>query len=243
MAEICVSVGCPEVIRLSRQDQCTGDAIPGLTNGAVLRCTRNATLEKVYRDEEVSSFVADCGSPDEYVQEPEIQRFTLSFEVAKFSPETEALLTGEGLITDGLENAGVLYESGQGCRVASPQPRFLAEVFFQRRGACGVGVTTNYVRYVIPGLRFTTELDAEGQIRFVRYVGSSDPTLLSGITDNSAGPYNDFPAGVVTSLNGEDPDLVTPGFWFADPIVDPTSGLTLAAGTCYTAVVPDFPGS
>lgn len=243
MAETCIKLGCPEVIRLSRQDECTGESVPGLTNGYVIRCTRNATLEKTLRDEVVSEFVADCGPVDRYRQPPQIETFTLSFETSTISPELEAGLTGETLITNGASNDGVAYLANQGCSVAAEKPRYVAEVFFQRRGACGAG-GANYLRYVLMGLEFApSEVDAEGQIRFMRYTAQSEPLPVGGLLTQdgtpTAGPFDDFPAGIVTSLGALDPDAPLHATWFADPIADPVAGLTLEAGACYTATVPE----
>ena len=243
MAEKCVKVGCPEVVRLALQDPCTGAPIPGAANGVVMRCTRNTTVEKVLRDEEVSEFVADCGPADRYVIEPQLQGFNVNIEVSQFSPEAEALLTGEALLTSGSTNIGVLYEGGQGCVSQDPAPRFIGEFFFRRRGACDPGTVANYIRLVVLGIRFNPfEIGAEGQIRFQTVSGTSDaPLPLAGLVDGNAGPYDDLEAALVTDLGGFDADTTAYGFWVADPITDPTAGITLAANTCYTATVPVVP--
>ncbi len=243
MAEKCIKVGCPEVVRLSLQDPCTGEPIPGAANGVVMRCTRNTTVEKVLRDEEVSEFVADCGPADRYVIEPQLQGFNASLEVAQFSPEAEALLTGDPVLQSGGTNIGVLYEGGQGCVSQDPKPRFIGEFFFRRRGACDPGTEANYVRLVVLGLRFNPfEIGAEGQIRFQTLTATSDsPMLLDGLISGNAGPYDDFEAGLVTDLGGFAEDTTAYGFWVADPITDPTAGISLAADTCYTAEVPVVP--
>lgn len=243
MAETCVKIGCPEVIRLSRQDDCTGAPVPGASNAHVLRCTRNAALTKNLRDEQISEFVADCGPPDRYRQPAQIETFDLTFETSTVSPELEANLTGETLLTNGGTNDGVAYYANQGCETAVTKPKFIAEVFFRQRGACGGGVAAHYIRYVLMGLEFNpSEIDAEGQIRFLRYKASSLPLPVGGLLSVNDGPFNDFPAGIVTSLGAADPDSPLHALWFADPLVDPTGALTLSTGTCTTYAVPPAPG-
>lgn len=246
MAETCVKIGCPEFIRLALQDPCTGAPIPGATNGALISCGRNTVLEKIVRDAEISEFVSDCNRPDRYVQDAQTQGFNLTWEVSSLSPELEALLNGDDLITDAGVNIGVFYDAALTCSTPIPDPRFIAEVFFRVR-QCSSTADTAYVRYVIPGLRFApSELDKESQITFQRYAGTSDPTLYSGLieappgTGTTNGPFDDFPVAVVTDIAAKvtaDPNASTFGFWFTDD-TDPVSGLTLAANTCYTATVP-----
>lgn len=237
MAERCVKIGCPEVLRLALQDPCTGEPIPGAGNGMVLRCTRNVTLEKVIRDPEISEFVSDCNIVDRYVQDAQLQGFNNSFEVASMSPELEALLNGDTLLVDTGVNIGVIYEALQGCTSAEADPRFIAELFYRVR-QCDATGSANFVRYVITGLRFQpSEMDKEGQIGLLRYTGTSDPTFVEGLIANTDGPYDDFPAAVVTELGGLAAGTSTFGFWFVDD-TDPTAGVTLEADTCYTATVP-----
>ena len=237
MAERCVKVGCPEVLRLALQDPCTGEPIPGVGNGMVLRCTRNVTLEKVIRDPEISEFVSDCNIVDRYVQDAQLQGFNLSFEVASLSPQLEALLNGDLLLADTGTNVGVLYEALQGCSQGSADPRFIAELFYQVR-QCDSSGAASYVRYVVSGLRFQpSEMDKEGQIGIARFSGTSDPTLANGITSINDGPYADLPAAIVTDINALPAGTSTFGFWFVDD-TDPTAGVTLDANTCYAADVP-----
>lgn len=237
MAERCVKVGCPEVLRLALQDPCTGAPVPGTSNGVIIRCQRNTTLEKVVRDPEISEFVSDCGNVDRYVQDGYLQGFNLSFEVSSFSPETEALLNGEALIDSAGTNIGVFYESqGTSCSSTTPDPRFIAEAFFRVR-QCDAGGSADYIRYVITGLRFNpSAIDKEGQINIMRFEGTSEPTLVNGLTSVNDGPFADLPAAVVTELGTHAGDF-TPGFWFVDN-TDPTAGAPLAANTCYTTEVP-----
>lgn len=237
MAERCVKLGCIEFLRLALQNPCTGAPVPGATNGALIGCTRNSTLEKRVRDAEVSEFVSDCNVADQYTQDAQLLGFNVSFEVSRLSPELEALLNGDELLVSGGTNVGVIYEAAAGCSGVTPDPRFIVEAFIKVR-ECSAGASAGYVRYVIPGVSFTpSEIDKEGQITFPRYSGTSDPTLTDGLLSVNDGPYADFPAGIVTALGALDSEHMTPGLWFADT-TDPTAGLTLAAGSCYTATVP-----
>lgn len=236
MPENCTKLGCPEFIFLARQDDCTGEPIPG-NNGFVLRCTRNAVLEKQLRDEEISEFVADCGQPDRYRQPPQIETFSLTFETSTLSPDLEAALTGETLITNGGNNAGVAYMANQGCSTSTSKPKYIAEVYFKRRGACGTD-GTQYVRYILMGVEFApSELDTEGQIRYIRYSGQSEPLPASGLVALNDGPFDNLPAGIVTSIEGLGDDAVH-ALFVADPTEDPLENVDLVEGTCYTAVVP-----
>lgn len=240
MAERCVRLGCPEFLRLAKQDDCSGAAVPGAGNGALIRCSRNVTVEKVIRDEEISEFVSDCGFPDRYVQDAQLQGYNVSFELANWSPELEALLGGYTLLDDGVTtNVGYIEEGNVGCFAGSPDPRFFVELFYKIR-QCDPGATANYKRLVIGGMRFRpSEMDKEGQIGFSRYSGTSDPTLTSGW---GTGPFDDLPASIAADLaaiavaNTSHVTIATP---FVDTsVLDPAAGLTLAANTCYIAAVP-----
>lgn len=239
--EECIKIGCPKYIRLSRQDGCSGESIAGVGNAFLIACTRNATLTKNLRDEVVSTFEADCGPEDRYRQPPQLQNYTLSFETSMISPQVEAGLTGETVLTNGASNDGVAYLANQGCTTAAAKPLFLAEVFFIRRGSCGAG-DAQWLRYIINGIEFDpSEIDAEGQIRFLRYTGQSQPLPASGLltqgANATAGPFDDIPAGFVTSIGALD-DQAAHAFQIVDPTVDPTAGMTLQTGTCFTYAVP-----
>jgi hypothetical protein len=240
VAERCVKLGCPEFIRLALQDPCSGEPIPGATNGALISCARNSNLEKVLQDPEISTFTSDCNRPDRYVQDAQLLGFNTGFEVASLSPQLESLLNGDDLIVDTGVNIGVFYDAAASCSTPQADPRFIAEYFYKVR-QCDAGGGASYVRYVVTGVRFQpSEIDKESQITFARYTGTSDPTLYDGLTAINNGPFDDFPAAVVADINAKvtaDPNASTFGFWFVDD-TDPVAGLTLAANSCYTAVVP-----
>lgn len=242
MAERCINIGCPEVLRLAKQNACSGAPIAGAANGLVILCSRNVTIEARIRDAETSEFVSDCGIVDEYVQDSYVQGYTVSFEVSRMSPEMEALLLGTTLLTIGSDNAGVIEESATGCNAPSTRPSFIVEAFYRVR-QCEASGTSNYLRRVIPGVRFNpVEMDKEGSgIVFQRFNGSSSPMLASGLFNDlssTAGPFQDFPADIATDIDALGDDYYTTGLKFVDPIVSPTADLTLAANTCYTATVP-----
>lgn len=237
MADNCVKIGCAGVLRLALEDPCTGAPVPGAGNGAVIRCTRNLTLESVNRDAEISEFVSDCGIPDRYVQDGQRQGFNVSFEITTMSPQLEALLNDETLLASGGTNIGVLYEALAGCTANQSDPRFIAELFYTVR-ECTSTTAASYVRFVVPNLRFQpAEMDKEGQIGVIRYSGTSEPVLLDGLTSVNDGPYDDFPAAIVTDLNAIPTGTLTTGFWFEDS-TNPATAVPLDANTCYMTTVP-----
>lgn len=237
MSELCVKIGCPRYIRLSEQDPCSGESVPGVGNGMFMQCTRNVNLEKVIRDPEISEFVSDCGIPDRYVQDAQLQGFNLTLELAKMSPELEALLNGDTLLVDTGVNVGVIYEAVTGCTSAPADPRFVAELFYDVR-ECSSGGSASFVRWVVPGLRFQpAQMGKEGQIGFQTYTATSDPTFAAGLIANADGPYGDFPAAIVADITALGADFLTPGFWFVDD-TDPAAAVDLDSGTCYSATVP-----
>lgn len=233
MAELCLSLGCPEVVRFSLMDRCSGVPTPGATNGYALACPRNFTLEPIIREGEASEFVSDCG----YVQVRDQQDdqhlgWTASFETAVRSNELEALLTGKTLISSGGNNIGTYGVGGEGCEAPASDPSLILEAFY-KLSKCATGA--DHVRYVIPGIRFkVTEVDKEGTITYFRYTGVSEPTLVSGLVDTGvpgySGPFDDFPADVVTFLDGRPAGERTTGFDFEESIT--------ISGSCGAIAVP-----
>lgn len=241
MAEKCVNLGCPEVIRLAKQDPCSGAPIDGAGNGMVMRCNRNVTIEARVRDADTSEFVSDCGQVDEYTQDAYVQGYNVTFETARISPELQALLLGYDLLQIGGENAGFIEEASVGCTTQTVRPTFILEAFYRVR-QCDASGDSQYQRRVIQGVKFApVETDKEGQIVFERYAGRSTPMLTEGLLNPlsaTAGPYQDFPADIETDLDALAAGHLNVGIRFVDPITDPTNGITLTAGTCYTATVP-----
>lgn len=241
MAEKCVNLGCPEVLRLALADACTGAPIPGAANGMVLRCQRNVTIEARVRDADVSEFVSDCGNVDEYTLDAFVQGYNVSFESARISPELQALLLGYDMLAIGGENVGFIEEASVGCTTQTVRPSFIVEAFYRVR-QCDPGGGSNYLRRVIQGVKFNpVENDKEGQIGFERFSGQSVASLTEGLVNpvsTTAGPYQDFDGDIYTELAALPTGHLNVGLRFVDPIADPVAGITLAAGTCYTATVP-----
>lgn len=245
MAEKCVNLGCPEVIRGALQDPCSGAPIPGAGNGFVMRCARNVTIEARIRDADVSEFVSDCGQVDEYQQDSYVQGYNVSFETARISPELQAKLLGYDLLAIDGENVGFIEEAAVGCTTQTVRPSFIIEAFYRIR-QCDPGGDGNYLRRVISGVKFNpVEQDKEGQIVFERFSGTSVPTLTAGLVDLTAtpdngGPFQDFPQDITDEIVALPAGHLNVGLRWVDPIVSPTAGLTLTAGTCYSATVPAF---
>lgn len=241
MAEKCVNLGCPEVIRLALSDACSGAPVAGDGNGMALRCQRNVTIEARIREADTSEFVSDCGQVDEYVQDSYVQGYTVSFESSRISPELHALLLGYDLLAIGGENVGFIEEASVGCTTQTVRPSFIVEAFYRVR-QCDPGGGSNYLRRVLQGVKFNpVEQDKEGQIVFERYTGTSVPALTSGLVNpisDTGGPYQDFPADIVTEIGALPAGHLNVGLRWVDPIVSPTGGVTLEPGTCYTAEVP-----
>lgn len=248
MAEKCVSLGCPEVIRLAEQDPCSGAPVPGVGNGMVLRCQRNVTIEARVRDADVSEFVSDCGQVDEYQQDSYVQGYNVSFESSRISPEMHAKLLGYDLLAIDGENVGFIEEAAVGCATQTVRPSFIVEAFYRVR-QCDPNGESNYLRRVIPGVKFNpVESDKEGQIVYERYSGTSVPTLTAGLVFPGpggvgvvGGPYQDFPEDICTEIDALAAGHLNVGLRWVDPITSPTNGLTLTAGTCYSATVPALP--
>lgn len=221
-------------------DTCTGVPTAGSGNGALIKCARNVTAERVVKEGEVSTFTSDCGFSEEYTLDSILQRYNITFEVSKWSPQLEALLNGLPLLDDGDgTNIGFVEEGNLGCSAPAPDPRFYVELFY-RILQCDPGAAVQYKRVLIPNVRFApTESDKEGQIGVTRFKGMSQPVLTSGIGD---GPYNDIPASVVADLAAlvlANPNHTTVGLPFYDTqITSPTNDTTLLANTCYMATVP-----
>lgn len=239
MAETCVSLGCPEYIRLSKQDRCTGKPIVGAGNGALISCQRNTTVEARVQDATTSTFETDCGVPIEYTIPASVIGYDVSFEVTNQSPSLQNLLTGAVMLTVGADNVGVIEQSGAGCTgTVAQKPVFIAEVFY-RVAECTSGGTATYKRRIITGVEFTTPTDdAEGQLRFVRYNGVGKGSLAKALTADNAGPFNDIPADIESDITALAATFRTPGLWFYDTLTDPAAGLALVAGTCYMVAVP-----
>lgn len=243
MAESCVSLGCPEVIRLAKQDPCTGAPIDGQGNGMVMRCQRNVTVEARVREADTSEFVSDCGMVDEYTQDAYVQGYQGSFESARISPQLQALLLGYDLLQIDGVNVGFIEEAQVGCATPIVRPTFFLEAFYRVR-QCDPNSGSQYLRRLIPGVKFApVEGDREGQITYERFNWTSTAMLTAGVVDltatpDTAGPYADIPEDIVTDLAALDANHMYVGMRFVDPITDPVGGITLEAGTCYSATVP-----
>jgi len=195
MAEACLIQSCPDVIRFSVVDPCTGEPQAGATNGHALACPRNWTAEPIIREGEASEFISDCGfvvARDK--QDDQLNGWTLSFETAHRSNELQALLADETLIASGGQNIGTINLASLTC--AAPDDSRVAVEAFYTTSRCTAAA--NHVRWYWGNAQFKiTELDREGQLTFFRYTAETYPVLASGIDD---GPYNDFPADVTAAL-------------------------------------------
>lgn len=236
MSERCLTLGCPEVIRLAEQDACTGLPTVGTDSGYALSCIRNWSIEPIVREGDVSEFASDCGNVvARDKQDDQLLGYTISFETSVRSTELEALVTGKELITSGGSSIGTYgVSSSLGCTDGSPDPRFIIEAFY-KLSVCTTGA--DHVRVVLPMARFkVTELDREGSITFFRYTAETGTALARAILGeagipNGEGPFADFPAGVVTFLAARDADEYTTGFDFEETVS--------ISGSCGTIEVPD----
>lgn len=227
MSERCLTLGCPEAIRLALQDPCTGLPICGLDNGAVVTCIRNWSIEPIVREGEASEFVADCGNVvvrDR--QDDQLLGYTISFESSIRSVELEALVTGKELIPSGLNNIGTYgIASNLGCTEPSTDPRLIVEAFY-KLSRCVTGA--DHVRVLLPMGQFkVTELDREGTITFFRYTAETSVMPAGSI---GSGPFGDLPADVIAFLGGRDPEELTTGLDFEEVIS--------ISGSCGTIEVP-----
>lgn len=240
MSEYCMTLGCPDVIRLAPTEACSGATITGVGQGMVLRCQRNVTITPRVRDADTSEFVSDCGIPFQYTQDPITQGYDLSFESLRISPELHAKLMGYDLLQIGGVNAGFIEESVTGCTSAVVRPTFVVEAFFRNINCTEPGDPL-YLRRVIPGVKFSVEQDKEGQLVFERFNGTSYPGLSEGLINplsDTAGPWQDFPDDIYTDLVALPTGHQTTGVRFADVgMTDPVPA-GLVAGTCYSASVP-----
>jgi hypothetical protein len=231
MAELCLPVGCPSVLRFALVDGCTGEPQAGAANGYAVGCPRNYTVEKTVREGESSEFISDCGFVAvRDVQDDQQTGTTISFEVGIRSNELEALLTGKTLISSGGNNIGTYSIANQGCTTPpAPDPRFVVEAFY-KLSRCTTAA--NHVRYVYLNTRWkVTELDREGTITYYRYTGVSEAGLAYNLTSGlSTGPFNDFPADIATFLDARPANELSHGFDFEETIT--------IAGSCGTIAVP-----
>lgn len=250
MSEICTPIGCPEVVRLTEQDPCTGRPRTGPGKGFGMRCSRNVEITADVREGDTSEFVSDCGIPLRFQQDSITQGYNFQLEVARLSSELHAKLLGYDLLADGGgNNVGFLEGAVAGCAVQAERPTWIWESF-HRVLACdaGGGTVVRYRRRVIQGLKFQpVEEDKEGEIAVERFTAVSSPMATAGLIPATvalaAGPYHDFPATIKTQLNTTllaDPGHLNVGMRFLDPIVDPLAGAGVVAvpGTCYSLDVP-----
>lgn len=230
MAERCLTLGCPEVVRLALEDPCTGVVIPGATNGYAMSCIRNWKLEPITREGDASEFVSDCGSMvvrDK--QDDQLLGYTISFETSTRSNELEALVTGKTLISSSGTNIGT-YSVGSnlGCTSPAADPRFTIEGFY-KTAKCVSGA--DHVRFLLPNAQFkVTELDREGTITFYRYTAETGIALANALATGN-GPFGDLPGDVVTFLAGRDSAEYTSGLDFEEEIS--------ISGSCGAIEVPD----
>lgn len=235
MAERCLTLGCPEAVRLSLQDSCSGLVTVGPENAYILSCIRNWTVEPLVREGDTSEFVSDCGTVvARDRQDDQLTGYTISFESSVRSNELRALITGDELIESGGNSIGVYQlASAAACDSSSgTDPRFVVEAFY-KLAKCISGI--NHVRWVLPMAQFkVTEVDKEGTITFYRYTAETGIMLANALTTATrTGPHNDFPAGVVTFLDARDADEYTAGFDFEESIS--------ISGACGTVAVPANP--
>lgn len=237
MAERCLTLGCPEVIRLAKQDPCTGLPTVGAENGYALSCIRNWSIEPLVREGDTSEFTSDCGSVvARDKQDDQLLGYTISFETSQRSNELEALVTGKDLIVSGGNSIGTYAPASNfGCTTPSEDPRFIIEAFY-KLSKCISGA--DHVRAVLPMAQFkVTELDREGSITYYRYTAETGIALAEAILGDGVaaalgtGPFEDFPADVVTFLTARDSDEYTAGFDFEESIS--------ISGACGTIAVPD----
>lgn len=234
MAERCLTLGCPEAVRLSLEDPCSGEVQDGLGNGYVLSCIRNWTVEPIVREGEASEFISDCGNMvvrDR--QDDQLLGYTVSFETSIRSNELRALVQGDELIESGGDSIGTYaVASNLACNTPSLDPRFVVEAFY-KLSRCVTGA--NHVRWVLPMAQFkVTELDREGTITFFRFTAETGIALANAFTAGTrTGPYNDFPVDVVTFLDGRPADEFTAGFDFEENIS--------ISGSCGSVEVPADP--
>lgn len=234
MAERCLTMGCPEAVRLALQDPCSGEVQVGASNGHIVSCIRNWSVAPIVREGDASEFVSDCGSMvvrDR--QDDQLLGYTISFETSIRSNELEALVTGKTLIASGGDNIGT-YGVGSAltCTTPTTDPRFTIEAFYKLSN-CTSGA--NHVRWLLPMAQFkVTEIDKEGTISFYRYTAETGIALANALTAGTrTGPFNDLPADVVTFLDGRDADEYTTGLDFEEDIT--------ISGACGNIAVPADP--
>lgn len=211
-------MGCPEAVRVSLQDSCSGEVQPGEDNGYVLSCIRNWSVEPLVREGDTSEFVSDCGTVvARDRQDDQLTGYTISFETSKRVNEFDTLVTNAiGIVDDGNTIGTYKPASSASCESgAEESPRLLVEVFY-KLAKCVSGI--NHVRWVLPMAQFkVTEMDKEGTISFYRYTAETGIALANAIGLND-GPFGDFPADVSDYLADRDPDEYTSGFDFEESI-------------------------
>jgi len=186
MTQVCLPAGCIDAVRVSLVDQCTDTAIVGVNNGYVFNCFRSLELTSNIEDGEETILRNDCGKKCFQTKAcDELTNVTIAFELLNPDYELTALLTGQPLLNDGLENIGWYQKEGDNC-----SPWVCVELFEQVPDeSCSADHT--YRRIVLPKVRFKLPGNTrEGQLRVLPFEGMSASANVSAW---GTGPFCDAP--------------------------------------------------
>lgn len=157
-----------------------------MSTGYVFNCFRNVELTTNIEDGDETILRNECGKKCFQTRKPdELTNIGLAFELLNPDYELTALLTGQPLINDGLENIGWFQREGQ-----THSPWVCVELFEQVPDEnCAVG--HRYRRLVIPKIRFKLPSNTrEDPFRVIPFEGVSSARSVAGYGE---GPYHDSP--------------------------------------------------
>ena len=226
MAQTCLPAGSIDAMRIALVDRCTDAPISGATNGYLFNCFRNISMTENIEEGDATTLKNDAGKKCWHTQKcDDIIDINIEFELLNPDYELTALLTGQPLINDGVENIGWLQEEGNNCL-----PWVSVELFEQVPDENCTTPDKVYRRIVLPKVRFQLPgTDREDPFRIVTFSGRTSPALIENW---GTGPFDDSPV---------DFSVVAPGveshkMEFYDANV--TSELT---GSCGFLAVPVIP--
>lgn len=185
MAQSCLPAGSIDAIRVALVDKCTEIPQAGANNGYLFNCFRNIAMTENIEEGDETTLKNDAGKKCWHTRKcDDIKDITIEFELLNPDYELTALLTGQPLINDGLENIGWYQEEGNNCL-----PWLSVELFEQVPDEDCTSPDKVYRRIVLPKVRFQLPTsEREDPFRLVKFTGRTSPALIENWSD---GPFND----------------------------------------------------
>lgn len=184
--QVCLPAGCVDAIRIALVDECTDIPKTGPNNGYLFNCFRSLELTSNIEDGNETVLRNDCGRKCwQTKKDDELTNIGIAFELLNPDYELTALLTGQPLINDGVENIGWYQQEGN-----TFSPWVSVELFEQVPDEnCSAG--HKYRRIIVPKTRFKLpENTREDPFRIVPLTGLSSAASIAAWGN---GPFNDSP--------------------------------------------------